>query len=51
MLAAFEVVPSSFECFNDYQQLTVVSLIPSLRKIYLSREKGYRMPLTRIIRG
>ncbi len=51
MLAALQVVSASLEGFNDGQQLVVVGLIPSLCRNHLPGEKGYRMPLARIIRG
>ncbi len=51
MLVAFEIVPSSFEYFNNCQQLTIVSLIPNLSRSHLSGENGYQMLLAQIIRG
>ena len=50
MFAAFKVLPPSFKCFNNYQQLTVVGLIPNFSKNHLSGKKDYWMPLAQIIR-
>ena len=49
MLAAFEVVRSSFQYFNNCQKLTVVSFIQYFNKNHFSEKKGCRIPLTRVI--
>ncbi len=51
ILAAFEVVLPSFNGFNNCQQFTIVSLIPSLSKNHLSGKKSYWMPSARIIQS
>ncbi len=51
MLVALQVMSPSLESFNDGQQLAVVDLKLSLCQKHLSWEKGYRMPLARIIQG
>ncbi len=46
IFAAFQVVAPSLKGFNNSQKLLIVSLVPSLSRDHLSREKGYWMPLT-----
>ncbi len=43
---AFQVVAPSFKSFNNSQELLIVSLVPSLSRDYLLREKSYWMLLT-----
>lgn len=45
MLAVFQIVVPYLECFNNSQELTIISFIPSLCKNYLSGEKSYWVPL------
>ncbi len=51
MFAAFQIISPSLEGFNNSQQLPIVGLILSLCQNHLSREKSYRIPLARVIRG
>ncbi len=49
MLAAFQIVFPSFECLNNGQKFTAVSLVSCFNRYYLLKEKKYRMPLAQII--
>ncbi len=51
MLTGLEVVPLSFECFNNSEKLSVMGLISSLSRNHISGEKDYRMLFAQIIRG
>ncbi len=51
MLAAFQVVSPGLEDFNNAQQLAVIGFIPSFCWNHLPGEKGYQIPLSRIIQG
>ncbi len=41
VFAAFQVEAPSHKGFNDSQKLLIMSLVPSLSRDYLLREKGY----------
>ncbi len=45
VLVAFKVVAPSLKYFNNGQELLIVSLVLSLSRDHLSREKGYWKPL------
>ncbi len=41
VFAIFQVVAPSLKGFNNSQELLIVSLVPSLNRDHLSKEKGY----------
>ncbi len=45
VFTAFQVVAPSFKGFNNSQELLIISLVLSLSKDHLLREKGYWVPL------
>ena len=51
ILATFQIVSPSLECFNHCQQLSIVGLISSLCRNHLSGKKSYRILSVQIIWG